>query len=157
LCLLLQAVAARQKESMLAQLAAADKALAAAGAEKQQLEQQLDAAVGQIGARSQAAADAQEKASRDLALLRQVRWGASCCGGGLWWWSPLERKAQEGALRGRDESAQLVALLVQPVHKQHVQKGRQTQLSNIPAVPWWHSKQAISLSSSSVERLPAEA
>eukprot|EP00775_Hariotina_reticulata_P008591 gene8591-8773_t len=68
-----KAVAARQKESMLAQLAAADKALAAAGAEKQQLEQQLAAAVGQVSARSQAAADAQEQASRDVALLRQLK------------------------------------------------------------------------------------
>jgi aminoglycoside phosphotransferase len=61
----LQAVGQRQKESLLARLTEADK-------QRQQLEAQLTRAVEQVQARSQAAADAQEKASRQMAVLRQV-------------------------------------------------------------------------------------
>lgn len=68
-----QSVSARQKESMLARLAEADKQLAVLGTEKQQLEQQLMRAVSEVQTRSQAAADAQEKAAREISLLRQVR------------------------------------------------------------------------------------
>jgi flagellar hook-basal body complex protein FliE len=68
----LQAVGQRQKESLLARLAEADKQLAGTAKEKGQLEAQLTRAVEQVQARSQAAADAQEKASRQMAVLRQV-------------------------------------------------------------------------------------
>lgn len=68
----LQAVGQRQKESLLARLAEADKQAAAAAKAQQQLEAQLGRAVEQVQARSQAAADAQEKASRQMAVLRQV-------------------------------------------------------------------------------------
>jgi hypothetical protein len=76
-CTYLQAVGQRQKESLLARLAESDKQLAAAAKERQQLEAQLTRAVEQVQARSQAAADAQEKTSRQMAVLRQVC--VTCC------------------------------------------------------------------------------
>ena len=61
----------QQKTSLLTRLTEAEKKKEALAAELKKVEQQLARAVSEVGARSNAAAEAQDKHSREVAALRK--------------------------------------------------------------------------------------